>query len=676
MIGVVWWTCALFTLVSGRIYDRCELARELYKYGIDPENIPTWVCIAYHESRLDTAANNPYSGDHGLFQISELYWCGLGKGCGVTCDKFRDEDITDDINCVLQIHEEHSRFQSNGFMAWVVYPQYCIHNAKKYVVDCDYQLKDTSANKLRFHYELDQLNQSRSFNRPQIKDSLPSYLAVSALFKEKYGRILDYNNAAPKSWANYKFDNIDELKLPVLEQFLVPKISSASPPSPTTITSTEKTTTTTYVPRIKTWRYIESNQFRKRIKPDKQIETITDINQTDENRKVDFIANTTLHPMTMEIITTPSVSSTETKIKTSTTKLPTSTISTIPTFTSKSVFTSTTDIKTSQTTTTVRTWPTWETRKPTIAISQSSSVSSPSSTPWALWNSWTNPPTQSATKTTLSPWDSWKSETNPTTPSTVLKTNTTWNAWSTSSNQNKVTTTTTLKPWTTSWSASWKSWTNPTTSSTLSKKNSTNWNAWSTSPNQMTATTTTTLKPWTTSWTWTTRPTPSTSNASVSSTSWTLRPWRTINNNSTITKKPYVPVTRSTVTRKTTTVSSQTINVQHTATNANLTVTSPAPFSTKSFVKFVEHSSTNKPLTSSIRSINPGTTASVSTTQSIFDLYLNPTRQPRVNSYNFPSHRNQIKIKIFSDGTTTSKPLGATGGVGKNQIRRQTISLC
>ncbi|CAH2035411.1 unnamed protein product, partial [Iphiclides podalirius] len=144
MYGVALLTSTLLTIAGARFYERCELARDLLKLGIRKDHIATWVCIAYHESRFDTAARNPSSGDHGLLQISEIYWCGAGKACGLPCSALRDDDISDDVQCALTIYEEHTRLQGNGFLAWVVYPNYCKHNPKKYLTDCNFSAKDGS----------------------------------------------------------------------------------------------------------------------------------------------------------------------------------------------------------------------------------------------------------------------------------------------------------------------------------------------------------------------------------------------------------------------------------------------------------------------------------------------------------------------------------------------------
>nr|CAI5832882.1 unnamed protein product [Callosobruchus analis] len=90
------------------------------------DRLSTWVCIVQHESLFDTAAMNRGSGDHGLFQISEIYWCSPpGTGCNRDCSYFRDDDIADDVQCALTIHKEHTRLSGDGFTAWAVYPLYC-----------------------------------------------------------------------------------------------------------------------------------------------------------------------------------------------------------------------------------------------------------------------------------------------------------------------------------------------------------------------------------------------------------------------------------------------------------------------------------------------------------------------------------------------------------------------
>lgn len=125
----------------GKVYERCELARELrFKHNIQMDHIATWVCIAKHESNFNTSAigrlNWDGSEDHGLFQISDIYWCGeSGKACGLTCDELEDNDITNDVECIKTIHAEHTRLFGDGFQAWAVYPR-CRGQSESYISGC------------------------------------------------------------------------------------------------------------------------------------------------------------------------------------------------------------------------------------------------------------------------------------------------------------------------------------------------------------------------------------------------------------------------------------------------------------------------------------------------------------------------------------------------------------
>lgn len=106
---------------AGKIFNRCELARELrYKQNIPKDQIHIWICIAQTLSSLNTAVEAPKNADgsssHGLFQISDQFWCDLngnGKGCGMNCNDLKDADIGDDLVCVQKIFDEHARLFGN-----------------------------------------------------------------------------------------------------------------------------------------------------------------------------------------------------------------------------------------------------------------------------------------------------------------------------------------------------------------------------------------------------------------------------------------------------------------------------------------------------------------------------------------------------------------------------------
>ncbi|XP_022124158.2 uncharacterized protein LOC110999425 [Pieris rapae] len=299
MFGVALLTSTLLALTESRIYDSCELARDFLKLGVSKEHIATWVCIAYHESRFDTTARNPNSGDHGLLQISELYWCGPGKACGVPCSAFRDDDISDDVECALKVHEEHTRLQGDGFLAWVVYPHHCKHNAKKYLANCDVFLKDTSYKleergrflKSQYHGRVEStpffkkytnIDELQPPNIPintllrGIYDDNQEDTKVMNIIKEKntsnfitqsqninknsqFNWLNKISTLSNKDTSNVKIINIDELKPPVFGTRVFTM--------PLTTTTIRTTTLDPALIGIKppNPRRIETNQFRRRM---------------------------------------------------------------------------------------------------------------------------------------------------------------------------------------------------------------------------------------------------------------------------------------------------------------------------------------------------------------------------------------------------------------------------
>ncbi|XP_037081026.1 lysozyme C-like isoform X2 [Pollicipes pollicipes] len=140
------------------VYERCQLVNELRRKGVPEKDLSDWVCLAYHESRYDTNAegrlNWDNSVDHGLFQISDIYWCDwrhkepgrrYKNMCRKSCDAFHDNDITDDLACVMMIHKEHQRLQGNGFMAWTAWKNKCRgSDMTSYTIGCDRTTSSTT----------------------------------------------------------------------------------------------------------------------------------------------------------------------------------------------------------------------------------------------------------------------------------------------------------------------------------------------------------------------------------------------------------------------------------------------------------------------------------------------------------------------------------------------------
>lgn len=175
--------CAVLLALCGgtrsKVYERCELARELAaRLQVPLVDTATWVCIAYHESRLNTASEGRLNGDgshdHGLLQISELYWCKPdwpGGACGLQCSSLRDEDLEDDLRCALQIHREHEGLSGDGYTAWSVYRPNCQgKNVKKYTAGCD-----TGLDAINFKFDSDRDSETPLVIEPYSSPLVPTY---------------------------------------------------------------------------------------------------------------------------------------------------------------------------------------------------------------------------------------------------------------------------------------------------------------------------------------------------------------------------------------------------------------------------------------------------------------------------------------------------------------------
>ncbi|XP_013777356.1 alpha-lactalbumin A-like [Limulus polyphemus] len=124
----------------GKVYDRCELARELNEvYKFPQEDIPKWLCLLYWESKYETTSYRTLSdgsANHGLFQINDRYWCQSANRspssnvCQLSCDRLRDDDIYDDVNCVLEMFHRHR------FHFWPSSFGKCTGNLTDWVTPC------------------------------------------------------------------------------------------------------------------------------------------------------------------------------------------------------------------------------------------------------------------------------------------------------------------------------------------------------------------------------------------------------------------------------------------------------------------------------------------------------------------------------------------------------------
>ncbi|XP_042303786.1 sperm acrosome membrane-associated protein 3-like [Sceloporus undulatus] len=104
----------LASRVGGKIFGRCELAQVLKRAGLEGyrgHTIPDWICMAFYESRFDTAMVDHEadgSTSNGIFQINSHLWCEDYKHfkpnvCRMHCSDLLTSNINDDIVCAMKI---------------------------------------------------------------------------------------------------------------------------------------------------------------------------------------------------------------------------------------------------------------------------------------------------------------------------------------------------------------------------------------------------------------------------------------------------------------------------------------------------------------------------------------------------------------------------------------------
>lgn len=164
-------------LCDAKVFEKCELARELrYRHAIPSEKIGIITCIAQHQSNFNTAALGGGSY-YGIFQISGDYWCErnyAGKSCIVRCTSLLDDDISDDLNCLQIIFDEHQRLFNNGFNAWPS-SQYCQSQGNYFVQECfaeDNQATKTAEPVLRLQKITGNVHEGKVYDRCELAREL------------------------------------------------------------------------------------------------------------------------------------------------------------------------------------------------------------------------------------------------------------------------------------------------------------------------------------------------------------------------------------------------------------------------------------------------------------------------------------------------------------------------
>uniref|UniRef100_A0A452SS98 Lactose synthase B protein n=1 Tax=Ursus americanus TaxID=9643 RepID=A0A452SS98_URSAM len=85
------------------------------------------ICTIFHTSGYDTQTivNNNGSTEYGLFQINNKFWCRDNQIlqsrniCDISCDKFLDDDLTDDMICAKKILDKE------GIDYWLAHKPLC-----------------------------------------------------------------------------------------------------------------------------------------------------------------------------------------------------------------------------------------------------------------------------------------------------------------------------------------------------------------------------------------------------------------------------------------------------------------------------------------------------------------------------------------------------------------------
>ncbi|XP_004778979.1 alpha-lactalbumin [Mustela lutreola] len=118
----------MFPAIQAKQFTKCELSQVLKDMdGFGGIALPEWICTIFHTSGYDTQTivNNNGSTEYGLFQINNKVWCKDNKIlqsrniCNISCDKFLDDDLTDDMTCAKKI------LNKEGIDYWLAHKPLC-----------------------------------------------------------------------------------------------------------------------------------------------------------------------------------------------------------------------------------------------------------------------------------------------------------------------------------------------------------------------------------------------------------------------------------------------------------------------------------------------------------------------------------------------------------------------
>lgn len=138
MLNIIYFILLLISSFSTAIqYEPCELLIELIDtHSLSLEDALGLVCYANETTQLRTT--NGSSQHFGIFAIRQGRFCDFSNPglCGVTCDKFLDDDITDDLHCfniiLGRIKKRPHTFTRCGSSEWKSYSRKCPKEVETY----------------------------------------------------------------------------------------------------------------------------------------------------------------------------------------------------------------------------------------------------------------------------------------------------------------------------------------------------------------------------------------------------------------------------------------------------------------------------------------------------------------------------------------------------------------
>ncbi|XP_016056555.1 PREDICTED: alpha-lactalbumin [Miniopterus natalensis] len=128
----------LFPALQAKQFTKCELSQVLKDMdGYGGVSLPEWICNVFHISGYDTetVVKNNGRTEYGLFQINNKLWCRDNQIphsrniCGISCDKFLDDDLTDDMMCAKKI------LDSEGIDYWLPHKPLCSEKLEQWLCE-------------------------------------------------------------------------------------------------------------------------------------------------------------------------------------------------------------------------------------------------------------------------------------------------------------------------------------------------------------------------------------------------------------------------------------------------------------------------------------------------------------------------------------------------------------